>query len=58
MSTPSKKSDEFVRIDLTPTQQQEVEQKTGKPAEAIELTVDELEDRIAPRGGFESELMD
>ena len=49
MSTPSKKSDEFVRIELTPTQQQEVQQRTGKPVEAIELTVSELEDRIAPR---------
>ena len=49
MSTPSKKSDEFVRIDLTPAQQADVQQKTGKSAEAIELTVSELEDRIAPR---------
>ena len=49
MSRPSKKSDEFVRIDLTPTQQAEVQQKTGKSADAIELTVSELEDRIAPR---------
>lgn len=49
MNTPSKKSDEFVRIDLTPTQRDQIQQKTGKSAEAIELTVDELEDRIAPR---------
>ena len=52
MSTPTKKSDEFVRIDLTPTQQQEVQQRTGTKAEAIELTVSELEDRIAPRAAF------
>ena len=49
MSTPAKKSDEFVRIDLNPAQQEEVQKKTGKSVEAIELTVDELEDRIAPR---------
>lgn len=50
MSTPNtKKSDEFVRIDLTQGQRDEIHQKTGKSAEAIELTVDELEDRIAPR---------
>ena len=49
MSTPTKKSDEFVRIDLTPAQQAEIQQKTGKSADAIELTVSELEDRIAPR---------
>ena len=53
MSTPSKKSDEFVRIDLTPTQQHEVQKRTGKSADAIELTVDELEDRIAPRRFFD-----
>ena len=52
MSTPSKKSDEFVRIDLTPAQQAEIQQKTGKTADAIELTVSELEDRIAPRVAF------
>ena len=49
MSTPATKSDEFVRVDLTPVLQQEVQQKTGKSAGAIELTASELEDRIAPR---------
>ena len=39
---------EPVRIKLTPEQQQVVKQATGKHAEALELTVQELEDRIAP----------
>ena len=38
-----------VRIDLTPAQQAQVEQQTGKKAETIELGVEELEQRIAPR---------
>ena len=37
-----------VRIKLTPDQQQMVKQATGKHAEALELTVQELEERIAP----------
>ena len=40
---------EFVRIDLTTTQKQQVKARTGHDAEAIELTVQELEERIAPR---------
>jgi len=39
---------EPVRIKLTPEQQQVVKQATGKYAEALELTVQELEERIAP----------
>ena len=39
----------FVRLDLTPTQKETVKQQTGKEAEAIELSVQELEERIAPR---------
>lgn len=41
--------DTIVRIDLTPNQRQQVKEETGKAAEAIELTVHELEQRIAPR---------
>ncbi len=37
-----------VRIKLTPEQQNQVRQATGKSADAIELTVQELEQRIAP----------
>jgi len=37
-----------IRIELTPEQKKQVEQATGKKGEAIELTVEELEERIAP----------
>jgi hypothetical protein len=37
-----------VRIKLTPEQQAEVRKATGKNAEALELSVQELEERIAP----------
>ena len=40
---------EIVRIELTPKQKDQLKAKTGRDAEAIELTVEELEDRIAPR---------
>ena len=49
MSDNQKKNDGFLRIDLTPSQSEKIKQTTGKDAEAIELTVNELEDRIAPR---------
>lgn len=44
----SSKAQEVVRIKLTPTQAQEIKQATGREAEAIEFTVEELEQRIAP----------
>ena len=44
-----KNSEEIVRIDLTPSQREQVRKQTGKDAEALELKVDELEERIAPR---------
>ena len=37
------------RIDLTPDQKAKVRDVTGKEAEAVELSVEELEERIAPR---------
>ena len=37
-----------VRIALTPEQQAQVKQATGKDASALELSVQELEDRITP----------
>ena len=40
---------EIVRIDLTPEQKELVKKEIGKDAEAVELTVSELEERIAPR---------
>jgi hypothetical protein len=44
-----KKEQEIVRIDLTPEQKQLVKKEVGKEGEAVELTVKELEERIAPR---------
>lgn len=52
MSDNQKKNEEFLRISLTPSQSEQVKQTTGKDADAIELTVKELEDRIAPRMVF------
>jgi len=37
-----------IRIKLTPEQQNMVRKATGKSAEALELSVQELEERIAP----------
>jgi len=37
-----------IRIELTPAQKEQVRKATGKDAEAVELSVEELEDRIAP----------
>ena len=41
-------SKDHIRIKLTPEQQKEVQKATGKNAEALELSVQELEERIAP----------
>jgi hypothetical protein len=43
-----KNQSEVVRIDLTAEQKEQVKAATEKNAEAIELTVQELEARIAP----------
>ena len=40
-------SDSF-RITLTPEQKEQVRKATGKEANTIELTAEELEERIAP----------
>ena len=37
-----------VRLTLTAEQREAIKQATGKNAEAIELSVEELEERIAP----------
>jgi len=47
-----KKEQEIVRIELTPEQKQLVKKEIGKEAEAVELTTQELEERIAPRVNF------
>ena len=44
-----KNENEIIRIELTPSQKEKVKNATDKSAEAIELTVQELEARIAPR---------
>ena len=43
-----------IRIELTPEQKAKVRSVTGKDAEAVELSVEELEERIAPRKGIGS----
>ena len=43
------KETDIVRIDLTNEQKEQVKAATDQSADAIELTVQELEARIAPR---------
>ena len=43
------KESEIVRIDLTSEQKEQVKAATDQNVDAIELTVQELEARIAPR---------
>ena len=49
MRTPNRK-DPVVRLELTEAQQVQVKRATGRDSVAIELTVEELEERIAPSG--------
>jgi len=37
-----------VRIELTSEQKQQIKRLSGRDCETIELTVDELEERVAP----------
>ena len=37
-----------IRLTLTPEQKEQIRKATGKDAEALELSVEELEERIAP----------
>ena len=39
----------FVRLELTPDQRARVRESTGVDAASIELSVSELEERVAPR---------
>ncbi len=43
---------ERISIRLTPEQREMVRKATGKNAEALELTAEELEERIAPRTAY------
>jgi uncharacterized small protein (DUF1192 family) len=45
-----------VRLDLTNEQKEQVRQATGKDAQAVELSVQELEERIAPRAAFRASI--
>ena len=47
-----KNQNEVVRIDLTEEQKEQIKEATEKSADAIELTVQELEARIAPRVSY------
>ena len=48
MDTNQSKQQSTLRIDLTNEQKQQIQQATGRQAEAIELSVSELEERISP----------
>lgn len=37
-----------IRMTLTPEQKEQIRRATGKEADTLELTVEELEERIAP----------
>ena len=37
-----------IRMTLTPEQKEQIRKATGKDAEVLELSVEELEERIAP----------
>ena len=39
-----------VRIELTEDQKKQIREATGKDASAIELTAEELEERVSPKG--------
>ncbi len=41
-----------ISIKLSPEQQKQIKQMTGKDAGALELTIEELEERIAPSFSF------
>ena len=46
---PTRDEQPIVRIDLTASQREQVRRTTGHEGEAIELTAQELEERIAPK---------
>jgi hypothetical protein len=45
---PEKKKKPMVRIELTSAQKSQIQEAIGKKADALELTAEELEERIAP----------
>lgn len=46
---PARDDKSLIRLALTQTQKRQVKDATGRDGETIELTVEELEERIAPR---------
>lgn len=46
--TTMEKKPERIRIELTAEQKKQIKEASGEDVEAIELTAQELEDRIAP----------
>jgi hypothetical protein len=44
--------DNVVRLSLSPGQQAQIKRAIGRSSEALELTVEELEERITPRIAF------
>jgi hypothetical protein len=53
MNNEASKDKSTIRIELTASQQERVLEETGKQADAIELSMNELEERIAPRATFD-----
>jgi len=45
----ARKSRRTIRIELTESQKKQIREQTGGEVESVELTVEELEQRIAPR---------
>jgi hypothetical protein len=45
---PNSSKPNFIRLELTPEQKEQVRETTGRDAQAIELSAKELEERIAP----------
>ena len=48
MQNETSKTPNFVRLELTPEQKEQVRNSIGREADAIELSARELEERIAP----------
>jgi hypothetical protein len=48
-SMPARDAKALIHLALTQAQKSQVKDATGRDGEAIELTVEELEERIAPR---------
>ncbi len=45
----ARKSRKSIRIELTETQKKQIREQTGEEVETVEVTVEELEQRVTPR---------